>query len=293
MSISQSPEVEGHSPGPSTLSVSARGVVGRGVRRQHHSSGVYSQAGRNSLASPEQEGSTPAPVGGESTDSSVASVCDGHNVVADSLSRPNEVIGSKWTLVQEVVDQLVGHWPANIDLFATALNHRMPVYFAPMVDRASSGTAALLQPWNHLQAYAFPPFRLVRQVINKFLESTNCEITLVALWWPQQEWFPELQRLVRFPPVALPLRRDFSDSPTFIISTAIRGCCVFMCGTVRRFAREWGISSAVARQLANCHWPSSQRLYQHRWLAGYNFRFLMYKTGAARMVRHGGHTACR
>ena len=38
-------------------------------------------------------------------------------------------------------------------------------------------------------------------------------------------------------------------------------------GTVGRFAWEWGVSSAVARQLANCHWPSSQRLYQHRWLA--------------------------
>ena len=37
--------------------------------------------------------------------------------------------------------------------------------------------------------------------------------------------------------------------------------------TVRRFAREWGMSSAVARQLANCHRPNSQRLYQHRWLA--------------------------
>ena len=30
--------------------------------------------------------------------------------------------------------------------------------------------------------------------------------------------------------------------------------------TVRRFAREWGMSSAVACQLANCHRPSSQRL---------------------------------
>ena len=37
--------------------------------------------------------------------------------------------------------------------------------------------------------------------------------------------------------------------------------------TVRRFTREWGVSNAVSRQLANCHRPSSQRLYQHRWLA--------------------------
>ena len=43
--VDQSPGVEGHSPGPSTLSVSAREVVGWGVFRQHHSSGVYLQAG--------------------------------------------------------------------------------------------------------------------------------------------------------------------------------------------------------------------------------------------------------
>ena len=36
--------------------------------------------------------------------------------------------------------------------------------------------------------------------------------------------------------------------------------------TVQRFARELGVSQAVARQLAQCHCPSSQRLYQHRWL---------------------------
>ena len=37
--------------------------------------------------------------------------------------------------------------------------------------------------------------------------------------------------------------------------------------TVRRFAQEWGLSSAVSHQLANCHRPSLQLLYQHRWLA--------------------------
>ena len=138
-----------------------------------------------------------------------------HNVVADTLSQPNEVIGSEWTLAQEVVDQLVHRWPVNIDLFATALNHRMPVYFAPMAGPASSGTDTLLQCFNHLQEYAFPPFRLIRRVINKFLESTNCKVTLVAPWWPQQEWFPDLQRLAWFPLVALPLRQDLLRQPHF------------------------------------------------------------------------------
>ena len=68
------------------------------------------------------------------------------NVTADILSRPNQVIGSEWTLHQEVVDHLVHKWPAVIDLFATSLTARLPVYFSPTSDSRAAGTDALLQP---------------------------------------------------------------------------------------------------------------------------------------------------
>ena len=45
------------------------------------------------------------------------------NVLADSLSRGSQVLGSKWTLCQEVCQELFRHWLATIDLFATSLNH--------------------------------------------------------------------------------------------------------------------------------------------------------------------------
>ena len=83
------------------------------------------------------------------------------NVLADSLSRRNQVIGSEWTLCAEAFRQLLHRWPATIDLFATSLNHRLPVYFSPMVDPQSAGTDAMLQSWDGLQAYAFPPFGLL------------------------------------------------------------------------------------------------------------------------------------
>ena len=52
------------------------------------------------------------------------------NTRADLLSRPNLVIGSEWTLHQEVVQDL-HQWPTIIDLFATSLTARLPVFFAP------------------------------------------------------------------------------------------------------------------------------------------------------------------
>ena len=79
LSVDHAPAVADHSPGPSKLSVSTREVVGWGVGRQPIISSVCSQAGRNSLMSPESGGSTPAPMGGESIDSSSSSVCRGHS----------------------------------------------------------------------------------------------------------------------------------------------------------------------------------------------------------------------
>ena len=51
------------------------------------------------------------------------------NVVADSLSRQDQVISSEWILAQEVVDELRARWPVMVDLFATFLTYRLPVYF--------------------------------------------------------------------------------------------------------------------------------------------------------------------
>ena len=137
------------------------------------------------------------------------------NVTADALSRPNQVIGSEWALHQEVVDQLVHRWPAMIDLFATSLTARLPVYFSPASDPRAAGTDALLQPWDDLQAYAFPPIAIIRRVLLKLRSSKNCELTLIALFWPQRDWFPDLLELLSDVPITLSDRRDLLRQPHF------------------------------------------------------------------------------
>ena len=137
------------------------------------------------------------------------------NVTADILSRPNQVIGSEWTLHQEVVDHLVHKWPAVIDLFATSLTARLPVYFSPASDSRAAGTDALLQPWDNLQAYAFLPIAIIRRVLVKLRSSRNCELTLIAPFWPQREWFPDLLELLSDVPIALSSRKDLLRQPHF------------------------------------------------------------------------------
>ena len=137
------------------------------------------------------------------------------NVIADSLSRPNQIQGAEWTLCQEIVDRLLRKWPAIIDLFATSLNYRLPVYFAPLKDPLSAGTDSLLQKWDNIQGYAFPPFPLIRKVLNKIRQSTRLDLTLIAPFWPQKEWFPDLLELLVEPPLRLPERRDLLRQPHF------------------------------------------------------------------------------
>ena len=137
------------------------------------------------------------------------------NTRADLLSRPNLVIGSEWTLHQEVVQDLLHQWPAIIDLFGTSLTARLPVFFAPAWEPKATGVDEFLQPWDNLQAYAFPPIAIIRRVLLKLRASHHCDLTLIAPFWPQREWFPDLLELLSDIPIELPKRRDLLRQPHF------------------------------------------------------------------------------
>ena len=136
------------------------------------------------------------------------------NVVADSLSRKGQILPTEWTLHQEVCSQLWRLWgQPSIDLFATSLTKRLPNYMSLHADPQAVAVDALLQDWSNLDLYAFPPFAIIREVINKFRNTQNSWMTLVAPWWPQREWFPDLIRLLVDEPRRLPLRRDLLSQP--------------------------------------------------------------------------------
>ena len=105
------------------------------------------------------------------------------NIVADVLSRTNKVLGSEWTINQEVVDNILKIWPANVDLFATAMNFRLQNYFSPVPDPQAIATDAFLQDWSGLDAYAFPPLACIRKVLNHFIKCHNIRLVLIAPRW--------------------------------------------------------------------------------------------------------------
>ena len=127
-------------------------------------------------------------------------------MVTDSLSHHHQVLGFEWTQAQEVMNDWQAMWPVTVDLFATSLNYQLPVYFSPLNNPMVAGMDAFLQVWDGLQAYAFTPFSLIQQALNKLLTCKGSFLTLIAPFWPQKEWFPELLSLAVALPVPLPLR---------------------------------------------------------------------------------------
>ena len=190
---------------------SSAGLRHRPVRRQFYSDCLPSQSGGYSVEDSEFHCSA------ESLGVILAPqfILGRHNVMADALSRPNQVLGSEWSLKIEVFQELRKRWPVSIDLFATSLNHRCSLYFSPFHDPSAVATDALLQDWSGWLAYAFPPWALIPAVLKKLRSSSGVLLTLVAPYWPQRPWFPELLDLVVDGPVTLPLSRDLLRQPHF------------------------------------------------------------------------------
>ena len=180
----------------------ALGSSGGGLFRQHHGPGIPQEAGWHSLFDSECSSTVDSPPLRVPPHSSPSPVHSGSIECPGGFSKP------------EAFQELLRRWPATIDLFATSLNQCLPVYFSPMVDLQSAGTDAMLQPWDGLQAYAFPPFSLISWVLAKVRQSRGLELTLVARFWPHP-WFPDLLELLVEVPLSLPRRRDLLKQPLF------------------------------------------------------------------------------
>ena len=117
---------------PLRVQLSSQRQHDRPFWRQCHDSRLPQAIGRHKVSGPVPQSEGDSPVGRIHEDHAASLIIQGSlNTRADLLSRPNLVIGSEWTLHQEVVQDLLRQWPAIIDLVATLLTARLPVFFAP------------------------------------------------------------------------------------------------------------------------------------------------------------------
>ena len=107
------------------------------------------------------------------------------------------------------------HLVSNSTVAIFADNSTALAYFSPFRDPSPIGTDALLQNWDGYQVYAFPPWSMIPLVLKKLRSSSGVLMTLVAPFWPQRPWFPDLLELVVDGPIVLPNCRDLLSQPRF------------------------------------------------------------------------------
>ena len=90
------------------------------------------------------------------------------NVMADLLSRSNLVQTTEWSLHPQVFKQICQKWfTPHVDLFATQLNPKLPLYVSPVPNPKAWDIDALNINWTGLIAYAYPPTAFLHRVIKK------------------------------------------------------------------------------------------------------------------------------
>ncbi len=128
------------------------------------------------------------------------------NRAANELSRQHALPG-EWRLYPEVLQLILRRFgDAQVDLFASPDTSHCQLFFS--LSEGTLGTDALACSWPRgLRKYAFPPVSLLAQTLCKVREDEE-QVLLVAPYWPNRTWFPELMLLATAPPWQIPLRSD-------------------------------------------------------------------------------------
>ena len=95
------------------------------------------------------------------------------NVIADRLSRKGQIQQTEWSLNPLVFKQICqARSTPNLDLFATHENAKLPVYVSPVPDPQAWAVDAMSISWKGMDAYAYPPNKIVNISSDKSNGST-------------------------------------------------------------------------------------------------------------------------
>ena len=188
--------IEGGLPGPSKLQGLVPEPNSASRNGQLNSGSLHKQTRRNSLSrdvcSPVEDHDLVPSLSYniESQTHSRVSECDGRPSV-----QVEPVQSTEWSLHPQVFKQICQKWfTPHVDLFATHLNHKLPLYVSPVPDPNAWDIDALNINWTGLTAYAYPPTALIHRVIQK-IRQCYCLIIVKAPGWPGMPWFWDLVQL--------------------------------------------------------------------------------------------------
>ena len=134
------------------------------------------------------------------------------NTEADKLSRVlNE--NTEWAMSQNVFDRIRLIFPEiDINLFASHLNNKLDKYVSWFSDPDATHCDAFTMDWSKLNAYAFPPFGLVGNVLRK-VQTDHADLIIVVPDWKSQYWFSKMLSMVTSDIFLLPRGREVCFNP--------------------------------------------------------------------------------
>ena len=188
------------------------------------------------------------------------------NVMADLLSRSNQVQSTEWSLHPQVFKQICLKWfTPHVDLFATHLNHKLPLYVSPIPDPNAWDIDTLNINWTGLTAYAYPLTALLHRM-NQKIRQCHCLIILIAPGWPGMPWFWDLVQLSTEIPLQLKVTNSSPETvPQLCVpqqsSTSQHPCLVSRSGQLQ----EQGFSMEVAERIAAPQRSSTKINYKSKW----------------------------
>ena len=187
------------------------------------------------------------------------------NVLADLLSRRDQVIGTEWSLHPQVAMDLLRRWGSpSIDLFATSLNAKLPLYCSHVLDPQAVFEDAFRHPWDNLDMYTFSTLSSRRKgggssqrdsqslhdssrpplagegVVRRTVTSTDPTTSGASMVGPVVAAAP----LQQVPPRAEP-------------------SCV---ATLQHLLRKLGFSRGSDIEMSGCVRMAASRLYQAKWM---------------------------
>ena len=122
------------------------------------------------------------------------------------------------------------------------------------------------QPWDNLQAYAFPPIAIIKRVLLRLRASHNCDLTLLAPLLASKGMVSRSAGTsIRHSNRTTQTSRSAATTAFPSVSRKSPYASSDCVATLRRFASQAGFSATVAGQLALCRRKSTRLNYQARW----------------------------
>jgi hypothetical protein len=114
-----------------------------------------------------------------------------HNVDADWASRHiNE--RTEWTLDKAIFTRIVTkYYTTQVDLFASRLNHQLPLYVSRHPDPDAMEVDAMTLHWNIWTSFIHAPIIMLPRILKKIRED-QAICLLIAPNWQGQTWYPLL-----------------------------------------------------------------------------------------------------